>query len=75
MATDNPLLQWWAKTAFENGYGQDEFAEGIDMYARQLMLMFLTLMQSLKARDNTNARTEAASCLPISSFQMKCLVL
>ena len=31
MAADNPLLQWWA-TPFENGYSQDEFAEGIEMY-------------------------------------------
>jgi hypothetical protein len=36
MATDNPLLQWWANQAFENGYSQDEFAEGIEMYVNAL---------------------------------------
>ena len=62
MATDNPLLQWWAKTAFENGYSQDEFAEGIDMYAQAINADVPDFDAELaKLGDNANARTEAAS--------------
>ena len=62
MATDNPLLQWWAKTAFENGYSQDEFAEGIDMYAQAINADVPDFDTELaKLGDNANARTEAAS--------------
>ena len=31
LAQDNELLEWWADHAFENGYSQEEFAEGIEM--------------------------------------------
>ena len=31
-AVDNELLQWWSEHAFENGYGQEEFTKGIEMY-------------------------------------------
>lgn len=29
----NELLEWWAEHSFENGYSQDQFAKGIEMYA------------------------------------------
>jgi len=31
-SVDNELLQWWSEHAFENGYGQEEFNKGIEMY-------------------------------------------
>ena len=34
LAKSNELLEWWADQAFENGYSQDEFAEGIEMYKK-----------------------------------------
>lgn len=62
MATDNQLLQWWAKTAFENGYSQDEFAEGIEMYVNAINADVPDYDAELqKLGDNANARTEAAS--------------
>jgi len=62
MATDNPLLQWWAKTAFENGYSQDEFAEGIEMYAQAINADVPDYDAEIeKLGDNASARTEAAS--------------
>ena len=62
MATDNQLLQWWAKTAFENGYSQDEFAEGIEMYANAINADVPDYdAEVAKLGDNANARTEAAS--------------
>ena len=62
MATDNPLLQWWANTAFENGYSQDEFAEGIEMYVNAINADVPDYDAELeKLGDNAGARTEAAS--------------
>jgi len=62
MATDNPLLQWWANQAFENGYSQDEFAEGIEMYVNAVNADVPDYDAELeKLGDNANARTEAAS--------------
>lgn len=62
MATDNGLLQWWAKTAFENGYSQDEFAEGIEMYAQAINADVPDYdAEVAKLGDNASARTEAAS--------------
>ena len=61
-ATDNDLLQWWAKTAFENGYSQDEFAEGIEMYAQAINADVPDYdAEVAKLGDNVSARTEAAS--------------
>tara|TARA_R100001480_G_scaffold85227_1_gene93212 strand:- start:2294 stop:3061 length:768 start_codon:yes stop_codon:yes gene_type:complete len=34
LAKSNELLEWWADQAFENGYSQEEFAEGIEMYKK-----------------------------------------
>ena len=31
-AVDNELLNWWADHSFENGYSQDEFQKGIEMF-------------------------------------------
>lgn len=62
MATDNPLLQWWANQAFENGYSQDEFAEGIEMYVNAVNADVPDYNAEVeKLGDNANARTEAAS--------------
>ena len=62
LATDNPLLQWWANTAFENGYSQDEFAEGIEMYVNAMNSDVPDYDAEVeKLGDNANARTEAAS--------------
>jgi len=33
---DNELFQWWANHAFENAYSQQEFEDGIKMYAQAL---------------------------------------
>ena len=62
MATDNPLLQWWANQAFENGYSQDEFAEGIEMYVNAINTDVPDYDAEVeKLGDNASARTEAAS--------------
>mgnify|MGYP003670938940 FL=1 len=62
LAANNELLDWWANTAFENGYGQDEFKKGIEMYMSAInsdVPDFEAELQRLG--DNANARTEAVS--------------
>mgnify|MGYP003628037727 FL=1 len=33
---ENELLSWWSAHAFENGFGQEEFEKGIEMYAQSV---------------------------------------
>jgi len=33
-AVDNKLLDWWSNYSWENGLSQEEFAEGIEKYAK-----------------------------------------
>jgi len=62
LAADNELLDWWSKTSFENGYSQDEFAEGINMYLNALNADVPDYDEELgKLGDNATARTEAVS--------------
>jgi hypothetical protein len=35
-SVDNELLQWWSDHSFENGFGQEEFEKGIEMYAQAI---------------------------------------
>ena len=61
-AVDNELLQWWANHSFENGYSQDEFEQGIQMYAQAVMGNQPDLeAEAEKLGDNANARIDAAS--------------
>ena len=61
-AVDNDLLQWWANHSFENGYSQDEFEQGIQMYAQAVMGNQPDLeAETAKLGDNANARIDAAS--------------
>lgn len=68
-AVDNELLSWWAKHSFENGFSQDEFAEGINMYASALNANQPDYEAELsKLGDNANARTEAVSLFATKFF-------
>ena len=35
-SVDNELLKWWSEHAFENGFSQEEFQQGIEMYAQSV---------------------------------------
>jgi hypothetical protein len=64
-AVSNELLQWWSNHAFENGYSQEEFEQGIDMYAKAYESMrppeVDMAAEAKKLGDNANQRIEAAS--------------
>jgi len=62
MAVDNELLQWWSEHSFENGYSQEEFQKGIEMYA-QAINQTQPDLEAEKSRlgDNAEARINSAS--------------
>ena len=62
LAGDNELLQWWANHAFENGFNQEEFSEGINMYLGAINADVPDYDAELaRLGDNASARTEAVS--------------
>ncbi len=61
-AVDNKLLSWWADHSFENGYSQDEFEKGIEMYAEAIGDSQPDIQaEAQKLGDNAEQRIEAAS--------------
>lgn len=59
---DNALITWWAEHAFENGYSQEEFQQGIEMYFKSMEGMMPDLdAEQAKLGDNATSRIEAAS--------------
>jgi len=72
MAVDNSLLKWWSDTAFENGYSQEQFEEGINMYAEALNAGAPDYEAEVsKLGDNAEARQEAASLFANQFFEEK----
>ena len=71
---DNELLQWWANHSFENGFSQEEFEQGIEMYAKALEATQPNLEEEAKKLgDNANARIEAASAFANKFFPEEAL--
>lgn len=68
-AVDNELLRWWSEHSFENGYSQEEFQQGIEMYAQAVMGSQPDLeAEAAKLGDNANARIDAASAFASKFF-------
>jgi hypothetical protein len=62
LANDNPMFQWWANEAFENGYSQEEFEAGINQFANFMDSMGPDLdAEREKLGDNAEARLNAVS--------------
>ena len=64
-AVNSELLQWWSSHAFENGYSQEEFQKGIDMYVEAISANAEPEIdmgaEAAKLGDNANQRIEAVS--------------
>lgn len=59
---NNELLQWWADHAYENGFSQDQFQEGIERFAEFTVSEGPDLEAETRALgDNAEARIDAAS--------------
>jgi hypothetical protein len=57
---DNPLMQFWRKHSFDNGYSQDQFSDGLTQYIQQA----ITAMpdpgaEVAKLGENYQARSDA----------------
>lgn len=71
---DNELLQWWAEHSYENGYSQEEFAKGIEMYAKAVMGSQPDLeAETKKLGDNSSQRIEAANLFANKFFPKEVL--
>ena len=58
---DMPLLQWWQKTAKDNGLTQEQFNEGINAFVNNEVSALPSVEEEKKSLgDNATARIEAA---------------
>ena len=58
---DMPLLQWWQKTAKDNGLTQEQFNEGINAFVNNEVSALPSVDEEKKSLgDNATARIEAA---------------
>ena len=69
-AVDNDLLRWWSEHSFENGFSQEEFQKGIEMYASSNMEDSGPDLEaeSKKLGENASTRIEAASMFASKFF-------
>lgn len=68
-AVDNELMKWWSEHSFENGYGQDEFEKGIEMYMSAVQGQLPDLeAEAARLGDNASTRVEAASAFASKFF-------
>ena len=73
-AVDNDLLKWWSDHAFENGYSQEEFQQGIEMYAKAMMGSQPDLSaESKQLGENSHDRIQAASMFANKFFPAETL--
>ena len=73
-AVDNALLQWWSEHSFENGYSQEEFQKGIEMYAEAINGSQPDVeAEAAKLGDNANDRIQAASMFANKFFPQEAI--
>ena len=68
-AIESELLQWWSEHSFDNGYGQDVFAAGIEKYMNAIGEDSVNLDdEMIKLGDQALDRTNAASAFANKFF-------
>lgn len=73
-AIDNELLKWWSDHSYENGFSQEEFEQGIEMYAQAIAGQQPDLEhEASQLGDNANTRIEAASVFANKFFPEEAL--
>ena len=69
LANDNELFKWWADHAYEQGFNQEQFENGINQYAQFFDSMGPDLeAEKGKLGDNAEARLEAVSAWTHKTF-------
>lgn len=70
---DNQLLQWWADHSWKNGYSQDEFEQGINLYVENFAGMQDDGVdyneQMGRLGDNAQSRVDAVSRFVYKNFK------
>jgi len=70
--TDNDLLKWWSDHSFENGYSQQEFQKGLEMYMQAVNADTPDVDSEMeKLGDGASARIEAAGLFANQFFGEK----
>ncbi len=72
-ALNSELLKWWADQAFENGYSQEEFAKGIEIYMNSMPQGPDLEAERSKLGDNANQRIDSASMFAMKFFPKETL--
>lgn len=73
-AVDSELLQWWSDHAYENGYGQEEFQKGIEMYMSAVGGNTPDLeAETVKLGDNASDRINSANMFANKFFPQEAL--
>ena len=68
-SVDNDLLKWWSEHSFENGFSQEEFEKGIEMYGSSMESNIPDLESEAKQLgENANDRIQAASMFATKFF-------
>tara|TARA_R100000664_G_C2759852_1_gene150142 strand:- start:6280 stop:6996 length:717 start_codon:yes stop_codon:yes gene_type:complete len=67
-AVDNELLNWWADHSFENGYSQDEFQKGIEMFYEATNDEYNPESEMAQLGDNAQERVEAVGLFVENQF-------
>ena len=73
-AVDSDLLSWWAEHSFENGFSQQEFEKGIEMYLNASQGSQPNLeAEAQKLGENASTRINAASAFANKFFPEQAL--
>jgi hypothetical protein len=70
---NSDLLKWWADHSFENGYSQEEFAKGIEIYKNSMPQGPDLDAERVKLGDGANQRIDAASMFAMKFFPKETL--
>ena len=69
LANDNPLFKWRAEHAYEQGFNQEQFENGINQYSQFFDAMSPNLeAEKEKLGDNAEARLDAVSAFANKTF-------
>jgi len=65
----NPMLDWWKKTAFEQGFNDEQFHEGIKQFAESTVVEQDLDSEKKKLGDNADARIDSVTNWASKNFQ------
>jgi len=67
-AADNELLNWWADHSFDNGYSQEEFEQGIQMFHEAINDGYDADAELYELGDNAEERVQAVGLFVDNQF-------